>query len=318
MFHKLSVLLLTLLASFTLFAQRADFPSSVTNKATAKHKPVPGTRLFMIFPNNFEAALGFPGLESSDRKAEISVLDVPGGNFFSDIAEFSKESFEKRGAKVFEFKELLFEGYPARFIHVQGDNFKKGYGLVFGDSTFSVVLMGLYPEANQEEGEQIRSSILSCVYDKTKKTNLQELSKFKVDESKSIYNFSSLTAGTFIYSRSGINKTRWDLDSVICFMQIPFDKTKTLKTISEEGIVRMQQNGLMNFRIDKAGPTRINGCDAYESEISGSLKDVRAVNYLLVIHLKPDLIVLVQGMSKNNHEQNISEIKKLAYTVRAK
>ena len=62
----------------------------------------------------------------------------------SNAASFKRETFEEKGIKVTDFKELKINGYEAKMAVLQGDANLLSVNVVFGDSTFSVMLTGTY------------------------------------------------------------------------------------------------------------------------------------------------------------------------------
>ncbi|HEV7231714.1 MAG TPA: hypothetical protein VGO45_10325, partial [Bacteroidia bacterium] len=75
---------------------------------------------------------------------------------------------------------------------------------------------------------------------------------------------------------------------------------------------------LTDFEIRKPSSDNINGYPAYESEVSGTIRGEKSITYLLVIQLSKKQIVLVEGIAKNEFENNLSEMKKLAHTIRSR
>lgn len=105
---------------------------------------IPGTRVLMKAPAGFEVISGFTGLRKGETSM-IQVFDLNGGNFYTNAASFSKEEFEKKDMEVLSFTDVRVGGYPAKLAHMKGgDGEAKVYSMVFGDSTFSVMMMGMY------------------------------------------------------------------------------------------------------------------------------------------------------------------------------
>src|ERR1700710_705897 len=83
----------------------ANIHPRISNTRTSQHINIPGTRLFIVPPPNFAVATNFVGLQKND-KAVINVYDLVGGDFYTNAATFNKAEFEKKGIKVFEYKEF--------------------------------------------------------------------------------------------------------------------------------------------------------------------------------------------------------------------
>jgi hypothetical protein len=317
-FDKYLLCLIYLFSHFCLFSQNTTnvLPEKISNQKTIKHISIPGTKIFLVPPSGFKAATAFTGLQNTD--ANINVFDFPGTSYFKTSPGICRDSFEHKGAIVFEFKELRFNGYPAKFMLLQGDNHQRSYSLVFGDSTFSVLLLGTFPEGNTETGSSIRSSLLTAVYDKFKKTDPMETAIFRTEGQKSAFRFAKNNSGFYIYSRGGVIKTDYGDEPYMILSEAPYDTSKTLKTMCEETVLMMQKHGLMNFTIEKSGSVTVNGCPAYEAEITGFVKGQKTWNYLLVVRLKKGKTLLIQGISKKDPVPDLAEMRKLAFSIRSK
>ena len=132
------------------------FPKAINNAKTTKHKQVPGTRVSLIPPVGFNNAVAFTGMESKD--ASIHVLDFPGKNYFKTSAGMAKDSFEKRGVTVFEFYEFQFNGFPAKFMHLAGDNHQKT-GSKRLDPAGRIIQGSILEERDGEETDCRRSAL---------------------------------------------------------------------------------------------------------------------------------------------------------------
>src|SRR5450755_4711587 len=123
----------------------------IKNTRTSHHVNIPGTRLYLIPPENFKVASTFLGLQK-DAKTNLMVLDMTPGNFYTNAANFSKTEFEKKAVKVLEYKEVAVDGFPAKYIHAQNGTGDEEYSLVFGDSTFSTMLMAIFAQGDKTAG----------------------------------------------------------------------------------------------------------------------------------------------------------------------
>ncbi len=128
--------LILLFISFNLFAQNNNYVN------------IKGTKLSIIPPKGFVDADNFVGLKK-DETTGIHIMDLEGGNFESNTETYTRAKFEKRGITVLEFDELLIDGFQAKFSHLKDAN-SESVQLVFGDSTFSVMVIGYFPTSSRE------------------------------------------------------------------------------------------------------------------------------------------------------------------------
>jgi hypothetical protein len=314
---KPSILLSFLFLFHGLTAQNRDSTrlSDVHNTRTGKHVLIAGTHVYLKAPKGYLPTQSFIGLEKT-KGTGISVSDLP-NNFFASTESFSKTELEKLGTKVLEFHSFQLNGYSAKMAFLDGKNNIREYSLIFGDSTFTCLLMGLFPQGDKEAEKEIQPALLSVVYDKNRQVDPLETAPFRVDEKQSVFKFARHKGSSYTFSLGGIRKEDYGKDAFMLFLPMAADSAKTLRTYSEETVVKMQQYGFSNFEIHRPSSENINGYPAYESEVSGSLRGEQSVTYLLVIQISKKQVILIEGIAKNEFENNLSEMKKLAHTIRS-
>jgi hypothetical protein len=287
------------------------------NKLTGKYIIVPGTRVYVQVPKGYIQAGDFSGFQKN-KKTGISVSDLPGSNYFETSETFSKKELERMGMKVQEFTEMSMDGFSAKFIQAEGANGICEYSIIMGDSSFSTVLIGLYACEDTLSGTELKNTLLSVVYDKSRKIDPFETVPFKVDERASVFKFAKHAGNSFTFSLGGVKRTDYGQEAFMLFMILPADSSKTLRTSSEETVVKLQQYGMLNFEIRNPDTSLVNGLPAYECEVTGYIRGEKSLTYLLVVQLNKNEIVLIEGIAKNEFGNNLSEMKKLSHTIQRK
>jgi hypothetical protein len=140
----------------------SKIPNHIDNLKTDKHIQIK-TRLYIIPPKGFE--LSKLGLRKNDDTM-IFAFDQIFGDYYQNAKNFNREAFEKKGAKVFEYKEFTFGDYPAKIISMQTELKENKCSMVFGDKTFSIMLIGIYSSNDLKVGEQIEKAMLSIYFKK--------------------------------------------------------------------------------------------------------------------------------------------------------
>lgn len=310
--------ILTLMSCIALSAcgQTKTEISSINNVKTEKHINIPGTRLYIVPPAGFSIAKSFLGLQKNDNSA-FQVYDLVGGSYYSNAATFSKSEFEKQGAKVFEYKELKVNQFPAKYIFMQGDPNAKAISIVFGDSTFSTMIMAVYPSLDSKLGEQIQNSIKTIYYDKTLKIDPFATASFTMDDAKSNFKFSKSASGIFMYCIGGGDRVLGNDEPLITVTTMPKADNNNAKSTSEQLISSAEKYGLTDKVLKNVSTVNVNGQIAYEVEIYGKMNGKNSLIYHLIV-LGKDKAVAVQGVIKTDFENNLSEIKKLAKTIKVK
>lgn len=310
--------IILIFAVLTLTASgQAIKDKTINNIKTEKHVNIPGTRLYIVPPSNFKIASNFVGL-LKDGSGIIHVYDTLIDNY-SNYTTFSLEieEFKNKGAKVFDFKELTINGFPAKYLYFQGDSSYKGYILDFGDSTFSTMILAAFPTNDDETGKQIYDAIMSFTYDKDLKIDPFESASFKLDDKVSKFKFHKTAANLLIYSIGGVeDKSNKNAPNVIV-NTIPFYVTMTPELISEMSIAYLEKYGLSEKKIKNKSTSKINGDRSYETEIYCKISGQKSLIYQLVV-INGDLALVIQGIAKSDFENNLIEFKKLSHTVRFK
>ncbi len=314
----LRLLCLLLLASAAASGQslKIEINPEISNTKTTRHISIPGTRLYIVPPPEFKIATNFLGLQGADNSL-LNVYDLVGGNFYTNTATFSKAAFERQGARVFDYQEIIVNGYPAKFVSMQGDAATKAYALVFGDTTFSTMIFAMYPVAQESSGYKLIESLNTIWYDKEKKIDPFETANFSLNEQGSKFKFLHYNSNIYIYTIGGIEDTT-DADApMIIVTQLPKDTTITTKSLADMMIAKAQQYGLTNPQTKNESTEKINGYDSYHAEVYGQIDGKDALIYYCAIS-KDEKAIVFQGIAKKDIERNLDAFKKLAWTVQMK
>src|SRR5688572_13025331 len=103
------------------------------------HIQIPGTRVHMIPPAHFQIASSFTGLKNGS--SVIEVYDLPGGAYRILAEDFTREKFEQQGLKILSVEETKVDGFDAKLFVIRHSDQHTGLTAVFGDDTFSVIVV---------------------------------------------------------------------------------------------------------------------------------------------------------------------------------
>jgi hypothetical protein len=287
--------------------------SLLSCKQVDKKNNIPGTKIFIEVPKDFKFSKNIIGLEKNNN-ALIQVSDLVGGNYYSNANSFSKQAFEEKGAKVFEYEEFELDGYPAKYIYMQTQPDQKGMYIVFGDSTFCDMVMAVFPPNDKTIADQIKESLFSIEYNKQLKVDHLALAFFKVNENNSKFKFAKASANMFTYSKGGIIKSSYENEPMFLITPFPADATITKEQISESMLNGLIQNGLVVIEEKNIKTERVNGYDAYEIEVYGYLKAKKVLFYMLVL-VKENKAIGMQGITYSNFDNELIEFKEIAKKV---
>ena len=277
---------------------------------------IPGTRLSINVPQDFKVSEGFIGLEKN-KTCLIQIYDLIGGNHLKNQDSFSREIFEKGGAKVFQYKEFELDGFPAKYIFMQLRPDQIAMSLVFGDSTFSDMVMAVFPSNDKMVEEQIRKALFSIKYDKNLKINPLASTFFVVEKNDSKFKFAKASANIFLYSRNGAIKDSYHKEAMFTITTFASDETTPKEILIESMLTGMKQNGFIEIKQDKISEESINGYDAYEREVSGYLKGSKVLIYQLIL-VQNNRAIGIQGITYSEFENDLTEFKKLSRSIKFK
>jgi hypothetical protein len=279
------------------------------------HVQIPDTHLSLIPPPGFALTHSFPGLLKTDGSAVIQVYDLPDGNFYKDGTSFTRENFQAKGAHILVFKLLRVSGFPAKFCYMQGDSAKRIMALIFGDSTFSTTLIGLYPDSSLATGQAIRDAYATISYQKSQMVDPFQTAHFSLDTSVAPWHFALYNKPLFIYSRDG--KVPAQGASFITVTPYPRKEGSTLQEMSENLIIKDMQNGLTNPVLSNISLDSVNGLEAYEVEIRCELEGQPGLLYQFLASDKEHTIV-VEGVANSDFEAAAKDFRALAHSIRIK
>lgn len=287
------------------------------NAQSIKYLSIPGTKVQLSAPGGYKVADSFYGLQKN-KTTGIQVYESTETGYYSRITGFTKEELTAKGAKVYSFKDVKVSGYPARFTTLQGDTGYKVSSVIFGDSTFSVMLIGAYPANDAVLEKQVEQSLLTAKYNKGAKVELFALSYFKLNDAGTKFKYAKTTADNmYIYAQDGKVLDSYMAESALTAMPIVVDSTTDIEQIGVDLLNDMEKYGLNEAEVKFRSSKPINGFKAYEAIIYGKVaKEMHAVYHMVVVKGNKGLIM--QGIALQDHAKTIEEFEALAHTVSAK
>lgn len=302
-------------APLLIFGSLAISAGAALAQSAAVPRLVPGTHVVLVPPEGFGPAPGFTGVRKGD--AAIQVYDLTGSNYFRNAASFGKARFEARGLKVLAFEELTVQGYPARLARVQNSPTQESMQLMFGDSTFAVQLVGVYPTADATTGTAIRQALLSATYQKNLASDPFAKAVFAFDEKKSPLAFAKTTANLYVYALGGQKKDDYGTEPLLTVTPLPYNPSLTAADISNELLSTLTRFGFTGFTARKMSSSKINDLLTYETEGFGQMQGQRVLLYQQVTIIG-NTAVAMQGLARQDFETAIGQFKSLTHTISAR
>lgn len=279
------------------------------------HIQIPDTHLMIVPPPGFALTHSFPGLLKTDGSAVIQVYDLPDGNFYTDGASFTTDNFKSKGARVLAFKTLTVAGFPAKYCYMQGDSAKRIMALIFGDSTFSTTLIGLYPDTALSIGQQIRDAYTTIAYKKGAAVDPFETAPFSLDTASAHWHFALYNKPLFIYSPDG--KVPGQGTPFLTVTPYPRKPGSPLQDLSESLIIKDMRAGLEEPVLSNISLDSVNGYEAYEVEIRCRLGGQQGLLYQFLA-ADAEHTIVIEGVANENFDETLKSFKAFAHTIRIK
>lgn len=286
------------------------FPGTKTDK----HKNVVGSHVYLAISDSFKAIPGAMGLQKNESTA-IVVYDMPGSSYLDNAAGFSKEAFESRGGVVYTYLDTMVGTYKAKYVYLQSEPGTNAVGLVFGDTSFSAMLMATYPQTDSLSGAEIKKAIYGVAYDKNLKVDPLANAVFTVPDGASTFKYAKAAQGVYLYTVNGAQPK--DMDAVVSITTIPMQPELTAKSISELFTQQLKQYGLTDIKVATEGALTVNNIPAYESVTEATVNGEKSQFYQMIITSEQHAVA-IQAMLPPQHAALLPEAKKLGQQLKFK
>jgi hypothetical protein len=277
---------------------------------------IPGTHLSIIEPPGYRLTDKFKGLEKSND-IFIKVYDPYNTNYIKYARTFTRESLENGGSEVQDYKKLNISGYQAKYAELQNNVGGKSYFLVFGDSSFSVMVVGSCAANHDIDDRQMKAALLSITYVRNMKTDPLAGAFFNIDDNGSPYRFANCKNDYYIYTSSGKPGDEYSGESIVSVLPFTSEYTVGDETIARAIASSYQQYGITDAKTKKETQVQIGELNAMEVEVNAKIDNKKAVIYRLTL-VDGKKAILILGIATSDFDHNMDEFRKLSHTVKFK
>jgi hypothetical protein len=200
---------------------------------------------------------------------------------------------------------------------VQNSPTQESLQLMFGDSTFAVQLVGVYPAADAATGAAIREALLTASYQKNLPSDPFAKAVFAFDEKKSALAFAKTTANLYVYALGGQNKEDYGTEPLLTVTPLPYNPSLTAADVSNELLSTLTRFGFTGFTARKMSSSKINDLLTYETEGYGQMQGQRVLLYQQVTIIG-NTAVAMQGLARQDFETALGHFKSLTHTISAR
>ncbi|WP_282016042.1 hypothetical protein [Marinifilum flexuosum] len=280
-----------------------------------KQSKIPRTRVSISIPDGYSLMPATTGLQKDDKQG-IIIMDLVGGNYYTNAKDFNKRTFELQGIKVFSCEETKVDGYPAKIMLGSTDD--KNYNsisLVFGDTTFSTMISSIHKANDQALETSLKETILSVKYNKEIVIDPFEGVGFTVDTLSTKFKFGGFSSNMYVFTPIGKNGSTEK--SMVILTPTPFDGSLTQEQVSQMAINGLKKHGMYGFKTDSTENCQMDGANAL-TKIGDCYAGVNHMHHHQLILLKNDLALIIYGMCDHKNEEMKAEISEFCEKIRIK
>lgn len=291
---------------FILFAQENHIPTAI-----------PGTKYQMIAPAGFQLAQSFSGFSNDSLKASIMVSGVP-TSLKTIAAGFTKDKLNASGLNLISTDSLILNGFSCHLLNITQQVGEIKYlkkVLLFGDSTKTTIVNGIYPASAAHLGNSIQIAILSIEFNNNLDDDPMHAVNFTIDTVGSSLLLAKYQNGTLLFSKDGKIPTT----APTLIIGSSFSK-QTISDKKQFALDRLKQlPGGLNAKIQSHIPIKQGDLDGFEIISRAKVYDDKEdLLYQCLLFDKKGNYFLVVGLANVEMTKNLQVFQKIARTLQPK
>jgi len=290
------------------------------NTKSEKHKQVCGTKYFLIPPTGFIAAPNFQGFQQLNSGASILLMEIP-GPYIETTKGFNEEGLKTQGVILRKKEEIKVNGLQGIILTTEqfayGTNFKK-YILVFGDSEFTTIINGTFPNEIKDLDIDILESMYSIAYEADLTIDPLSAVPFSINTENTKLKFAKNMSGSLLYTVDGKVPTgSEDKTSFIAGLSLA-----NIQTIDKKltAINRIKKLPFTEIKIveEQILPIEIDGISGYEIVADGyNESGVKEMIFQVMLFTDNGYYIMI-GTTQNDFQNNLDLFKKVSKTLKRK
>lgn len=275
-----------------------------------------GTKCTMSPPKGFTPGVGFSGFQQPETGASIVVAEFP-APYKQLVLGFNGNALKSQGMKLEQSQDIEFDGRTATLMLVSQTlnnvNYIK-HILLFGDSTFTVMVNGIYPESAKYLEESIKKAIYTVKYNPIQTVDGEQTADFKIDIKKSDLKFASFMQGSLIYTTDGKMPPETDDKTMLMvgssFQNVAVDNRKEYCIKRVKSLPYGEKNV-----VEEINPITINYLEGFELVAYGFDKEKnKQLTYQTILYTEVGTYFIILGSTTTDFEKNLANYKKVART----
>ena len=272
---------------------------------------IPRTRVSLTLPEGFRIMPVNPGVIKDDEHM-ILVTELNPGNLYANARGFTSDGFKELGTTVFEHGETTVNGYHA-FQATVGTNDPKlhSHMLIFGDSTFSVMLQSIHV-ANDPLGNRLRDIMLRTTYIKDLAIDPFYGVAFSLDTVSSSFKLAQYAANTYIFTPDGVDRSGSPV--LITLTPTQADENMSPRKTMSELILTLGKHGMWGFMESDVREETTEG--QVRRTVTGDLYFSGKKKFFMAsVMMKEDIMLIVHGICLIEDSDHRVEIERFIASV---
>lgn len=279
---------------------------------------VSGTKCSLIPPKGFITSSTFSGFQNNEKGASIMINEIP-APYQQLIDGLTAPALKTKGITLLSKEIIDFQNSRATLFSVtqpaNGTTFLKQM-LIFGDSTWTVLVNGIYPETSKDIELEIKEAILTTVYTATQMENPLEAAMFTIETTGTEFKVIKYLSGMLLYSTDGKIPT----EKPTLIVGNSLDKLPSDQSQSQFALDRLKklQNGEFSI-IKSSNQILIDNLKGYEIVAEGKSKNnLPELTYQVMLFNEEGDYFIILGQTKEDFQKYLDTFKKIALTFKLK
>lgn len=300
---------------------KLNTPDVVEIKKDVIHYQFPGTRVFIVAPTGFKPFPSLITIYKDNENTSIRCLELQ-ANFTKQKFSMRKgiEYLQSKGFKLYYEKEFKLGDFEALLFYGSNSNpILANIFLVYGDSSFTVILESTFLRNDETSRDEMLSALLTCYLDKSAKPDYSDLTHFTIDLSKSKFKLQSNMSQMFIYTIDGKGDNQDDIlfkNQILMYSFPPLKPFEKVIDQSESLVDKIKSNGVVVSSIQYKF-IKINGAEACITTYDGFHGGHSLKCYQVALGDDKGTVIFV-GQAYEQQIETIQQFKEIAQTLKTK
>jgi hypothetical protein len=278
---------------------------------------IPGTKFQMVAPAGFKLAQSFSGFSNDSLKASIMVSELPTG--INNIAAgFTKEKLQVSGLRLISRDSINVQNKPALFLEVSQKVGEIEYLkkiLLFGDSTTTTIVNGIYPATAAHLGKPIQNALFSIEFNTNLDDDPMHAVNFTIDTIGSGLLLAKYQNGTLLFSKDG--KIPTTAPTLIVGSSF---SAQTIADKKQFALDRLKQlPGGLTAQIQSLIPVKHGNLEGFEIVASAKIySDKEDLLYQCLFFDQKGNYFMAVGLANTEMTKNLQIFRKMAESLQPK